>query len=67
MLFSLAYVICFSVLLYGAFNLMRQGFTANTPASPRRKNHPEAPQPGEPLLYLDLNRERLEAIYNKAS
>jgi len=35
---------------------------------PQRPNrHPEAPQVGEPVMYVDLNRERLEELYQKAS
>jgi hypothetical protein len=32
---------------------------------PLRSSHPEAPKPGEMLLYVDLIRERLEQLYNK--
>ena len=31
---------------------------------PTKKRHPEAPQPGEEIMYVDLSRERLEEIYN---
>jgi hypothetical protein len=31
------------------------------------RRHPEAPQAGEPVMYVDLNRERLEELYQKAS
>jgi hypothetical protein len=32
----------------------------------RRRVHPEAPQPGEEVLYVDFSRERLEALYQQA-
>jgi hypothetical protein len=28
--------------------------------------HPEAPQPGEKLLYVDFSRERLEQMYQES-
>lgn len=34
-------------------------------SSPKR--HPEAPEPGEEVLYIDLSRERLEELYQQAS
>jgi hypothetical protein len=30
-----------------------------------KPKHPEAPQAGEELMYVDLSREKLEDIYNK--
>jgi hypothetical protein len=38
---------------------------ASQPLPSRR--HPEAPQAGEPVMYVDLNRERLEELYTKVS
>ena len=50
----------------GAFALMTQSLRgASQPLRPRR--HPEAPQAGEPVMYVDLNRERLEELYHKAT
>jgi hypothetical protein len=31
------------------------------------KRHPEAPEPGDEVLYVDLTRERLEELYQQAS
>lgn len=77
MLFTTLYLICFVLLLVGAFSLMSQGFrVANQPMggpSDRRfqtdgpRRHPEAPEPGEVVMVLDLNRERLEQLYQKSS
>jgi len=33
----------------------------------KRKRHPEAPEPGDEVLYVDLSRERLEELYQRAS
>ncbi|MFZ0407042.1 MAG: hypothetical protein WAM11_02895 [Cyanobium sp.] len=68
MLFSLLYTISFAVILCGAFALMRQGFAVQTSRPPVRGNrHPEAPQHGETVLYVDLTRERLEQLYQQPS
>jgi hypothetical protein len=66
-LFSVLYVAAFAVILCGALALMSQGFAAPAPSARRARRHPEAPEPGEALLYIDLTRERLEALYEKAS
>ena len=31
--------------------------------TPRKSRHPEAPKEGDELLYVNLDRERLEDIY----
>ncbi len=68
MLFSLVYTICFAAILCGAFSLMRQGYAAtNSPPMARASRHPEAPRHGEAVLYVDLNRERLEQLYQQPS
>lgn len=67
------YLICFAVIGGGAFALMTQNLRRAAPApAPRPQGnrlarHPEAPEPGEEVLYVDLSRERLEAIYQQAS
>ena len=33
----------------------------NTP----KPRHPEAPAPGDEVMYVDLSRERLESLYNQ--
>lgn len=66
-LFPLVYVVSFAVIAGGAFALMTQ--TTRTPfaqSSPRNR-HPEAPKPGDEVLYVDLSRERLEYLYEQAS
>ena len=34
----------------------------NRPPKPR---HPEAPAPGDEVMYVDLTKERLEGLYNE--
>jgi hypothetical protein len=72
-LLAAVYLICFAVIAGGAFALMSQNlrgsaslaFARRTSSRPRR--HPEAPEPGDEVLYLDLSRERLEELYRRAS
>ena len=51
----------------GAFALMWANIKSinelNTPIKTIR--HPEAPKPGETVMYVDFSREKLENLYNK--
>jgi len=71
-LLAAVYLIFFALIAGGAFALMNQNLRSSAPlasqkggSSPRR--HPEAPEPGDEVLYLDLSRERLEQLYQQAS
>ena len=67
------YLVCFAAIAGGAFALMnqnlRQAATVPVSSSNRqgRRMHPEAPAPGEEVMYVDLSRERLEVLYKQAS
>ena len=69
---AVVYLICFAVIAGGAFALMNQNLRGVTRQSssqtsgPRPRRHPEAPEPGEEVLYIDLSRERLEELYQQA-
>ena len=59
------YFICFALIAGGAFAMMWANIQSikiemRTPPKPR---HPEAPQAGEELMYVDLTREKLENLY----
>ena len=43
---------------------MRDIYT-DKPAVKRR--HPEAPEPGDEVMYVDLSREKLEQLYNNGT
>ena len=63
----LVYGICFSLIAGGAFALMWSNIQSintmmNEPPKPR---HPEAPKPGDEVMYVDMTRERLESLYNE--
>lgn len=53
----------------GAFALMWANIKSinemNTPIKTIR--HPEAPLPGEEVMYVDLTREKLESLYDESS
>jgi len=68
-LFGIIYFTCFAVIAGGAFALMRQSIdqVGSRPKARTNNSHPEAPQEGESLMYVDLSRERLERLYEKAN
>ena len=71
-LLAVVYLIFFAVIAGGAFALMTQNLrSSDVKASSQslRKQarvHPEAPQPGEEVLYADFTREWLEQMYQQA-
>lgn len=72
-LLAAIYLICFALIAGGAFALMGQNLRRPAPLASSQSNgfrsrrHPEAPEPGEEVLYVDLSRERLEQLYQQAS
>ena len=34
---------------------------------PPKQRHPEAPAPGDEVMYVDLSREKLESLYKQDS
>lgn len=70
-LLAVVYLICFAVIAGGAFALMTQNLRSSAgrdsfrAAGKRGRVHPEAPQPGEEVLYANFSRERLEQLYQQ--
>ena len=61
------YFVCFAAIGGAAFAMMWANIQSinvemRTPPKPK---HPEAPEPGEEVMYVDLSREKLEQIYDK--
>ena len=59
------YFVCFAIIAGAAFAMMWANIQSinvemNKPPKPR---HPEAPDPGDEVMYVDLSRERLEDLY----
>jgi hypothetical protein len=57
------YFTCFALIAGGAFALMWYNLRSINWDKPKPR-HPEAPQPGEEVMYVDLAREKLEDLYN---
>ena len=72
-LLAAVYLIFFALIAGGAFALMSQNLRGSAPLASgqargsRPRRHPEAPEPGDEVLYVDLSRERLEELYQQAS
>jgi hypothetical protein len=61
----LLYFVCFAAIGGAAFAMMWSNIQSiniemRTPPKPK---HPEAPQEGEEVMYVDLSREKLEKLY----
>ena len=60
------YFICFALIAGGAFAMMWSNIQSiNVEMRTPKPRHPEAPQAGEELMYVDLSREKLEKLYDK--
>lgn len=57
------YFICFALIAGGAFAMMWANIRSiNSEMDKPKPRHPEAPQEGEEVMYVDLNREKLERL-----
>ena len=60
------YFTCFALIAGAAFAMMWSNIQSiNIEMRTPKPKHPEAPQAGEELMYVDLSREKLEDLYNK--
>jgi len=61
------YFVCFSIIGGAAFAMMWSNIQSINieMSTPRQVKHPEAPAPGEEVMYVDLSREKLEKLYDK--
>ena len=62
------YFLCFGIIAGASFAMMWSNIQSinvemNKPKSKPR--HPEAPAPGEEIMYVDLSREKLEDLYKQ--
>ena len=55
------YFICFALIAGGAFAMMWANIMSLNELPPQK--HPEAPEPGDEVMYVDLSREKLEKLY----
>ena len=62
--FVVLYFTCFALIAGGAFALMWYNLRSiNWDTPPPKPRHPEAPAPGEEVMYVDLEKEKLEKLY----
>jgi hypothetical protein len=64
---GLIYFSLFAILAGFAFALMYANIQAISQMDRpiRTQRHPEAPEPGEEVMYVDFSREKLEDLYNR--
>lgn len=64
--FVLIYFVCFAIIAGAAFAMMWSNIQSiNVEMNKPKPRHPEAPAPGEEVMYVDLSREKLEKLYDK--
>ncbi len=66
-LFPLIYFTLFALIAGGGFAMMWGNIKSinEEMRRPKKPQHPEAPKEGDELLYVDLNKERLENLYKE--
>ena len=61
---AILYFVMFAIIAGCAFGLMYANIKAiSMMDKPTITRHPEAPEAGEEIMYVDLSRERLEDLY----
>ena len=60
------YFICFAAIGGGAFAMMWANIRSINIEmdKPKPSRHPEAPEDGEEVMFVDFSREKLEKLYN---
>jgi len=63
----LIYFTFFALIAGGAFAMMWSNIRSinEEMITPRKPRHPEAPEVGEEVMYVNLDRERLEKLYEE--
>lgn len=61
------YFVCFAIIAGAAFALMWSNIRDinKMMSEPPKPRHPEAPTPGDEVMYVDLSKERLENLYRQ--
>ena len=60
------YFVCFAIIAGGAFAMMWSNIQSiNMEMDKPKPRHPEAPSPGDEVMYVDLSREKLEKLFDK--
>ena len=63
------YFVCFAIIAGGAFAMMWGNIQSINKMmdEPPKQRHPEAPAPGDEVMYVDLSRQKLEDLYKQDS
>ena len=62
------YFVCFAIIAGAAFAMMWSNIQSiNVEMNKPKPRHPEAPAPGDEVMYVDLTREKLENLYDESS
>jgi hypothetical protein len=60
------YFSCFALIAGAAFAMMWGNIQSiNKEMNKPKPRHPEAPAPGDEVMYVDLSREKLEKLYEE--
>lgn len=60
------YFLCFAIIAGAAFAMMWSNIQSiNLEMNKPRPRHPEAPEFGEEVMYVDLTKEKLERLYKE--
>ena len=60
------YFVFFAIIAGGAFAMMWSNIQSiNMEMDKPKPRHPEAPAPGDEVMYVDLSREKLEKLFDK--
>ena len=60
------YFVCFAIIAGAAFAMMWSNIQSiNVEMNKPKPRHPEAPAPGDEVMYVDLTKDKLERLYNK--
>ena len=65
--FVFIYFVFFAIIAGAAFAMMWGNIKSinDEMSKPIKKRHPEAPDPGEEVMYVDFSRDKLENLYNQ--
>ena len=60
------YFVCFAIIAGAAFAMMWSNIQSiNVEMNKPKPRDPEAPDPGDEVMYVDLTREKLESLYKE--
>ena len=60
------YFLCFGIIAGASFAMMWSNIQSiNVEMNKPRPRHPEAPAPGDEVMYVDLTKEKLERLYKE--